>query len=106
MRIRKLRKAAHLTQEEMAKKLGISRQKYFRTESGISDISYELIANIAKILGVSANAITSVANESTQNCEFRNANEQTNTDNIVSEMIDFFYANKQLYESVKIGENY
>lgn len=101
MRICKLRKAAHLTQKEMAKKLKISCQKYSRIENGINDISYELIVKIAKILEVSTNAITSAANEAVQNHEIKNANKQTYTANIVSEMIDFFYANKQLYKSIK-----
>lgn len=104
-RIRQLRENAHLTQEFISEKLGISRQKYSRIENGTNDISYDLILRVASVIGVTPVSITSVADKmDTSSVEFRSANNDVRSFETISEMLDLFYANKQLYESVRIGE--
>lgn len=48
----KLRKAQNLTQDDMAEKLGISKNGYGKIERGQSALSLERLAQIAQILGV------------------------------------------------------
>jgi transcriptional regulator with XRE-family HTH domain len=104
-RIRQLRENAHLTQECIAEKLGISRQKYSRIENGTNDISYDLILRVASVIGVTPGSITSAADKmEASSVEFRSANNDVRSFDTISEMLDLFYANKQLYESVRIGE--
>ena len=78
-RIKELRIKQDITQEEIAQKLRISRQKYSRIESGQSNITYITLDEIfSKILGVNIREITS-ANEEKQTLKhlFReNSNEQ------------------------------
>ena len=105
-RIRQLRENANLTQEFIAEKLGISRQKYSRIENGTNDISYDFILRVASVIGITPDSITSVANKvSVSSTEFRNTNNNdVSSFDTISEMIDLFYANKHLYESVRMGE--
>lgn len=60
-RIRELRDLKKISQEDVAKQLGFSRQRLGRLENGDSDISYNVICKIADILDVSPSRITSAA---------------------------------------------
>lgn len=62
-RIKALRSGTHLTQEQVADKIGISRQKYARIENGTNNITLEILAQIAKVLGVQVADITRVLDE-------------------------------------------
>jgi transcriptional regulator with XRE-family HTH domain len=55
-KIRKLREAAGLSQEEAAKKAGLSsRQRWYHIEGGVNtNITLETLGQIAKALGVKA----------------------------------------------------
>lgn len=59
-KIRKLREERKFSQEEMAKVLNTTRQRYARLENGQVDLSYVLIKKIAVYLGVNPSEITSV----------------------------------------------
>lgn len=59
-RIRELRKKRGLTQEEVARKLGISRQAYIRLEAGNRNISLREVYELAKIFEVDFRQITDV----------------------------------------------
>ena len=61
-RIRELRESKKLS-EDVATKLGFSRQRLGRIENGDVDISYATICKIADILGVLPSQITSAAEE-------------------------------------------
>ena len=62
-RIKALRSANNLTQEEVADQIGISRQKYARIESGVNSITLDILSKVAKILGVTVGDITKVLDE-------------------------------------------
>ena len=57
--IRKARKEAHLSQEEMAARMGISRNAYRNLEAGPTRVSVEHITKIALITGTPEEAIFS-----------------------------------------------
>lgn len=51
-RIRELRKQKHITQVELADKLGVSQAQVARLEAGINDMNTELMRKLAVILDV------------------------------------------------------
>lgn len=53
-RLREERIAQNLTQEDMAKKLGITRQAYGNYETGKRDVDSQTLVNLVKILKVSS----------------------------------------------------
>lgn len=97
-RIKSLRLAQPLTQEQMAERLAISRQKYARIESGACSITLELLTQIADILDVTVSDITSVLDEAPA-AAYRTSEESTGAEFII-DMIDLFYANKHLYQRI------
>lgn len=104
-RIKELRIKQDITQEEIAQKLRISRQKYSRIESGQSNITYITLDEISKILGVNIREITSV-NEEKQTLKhlFReNSNEQVANNAIekIEEILKYFNAHEKLYYQMK-----
>lgn len=52
-RIKELRNANNLTQEQVADQIGISRLKYARSESGVDSITLNVLSKVAEVLGVS-----------------------------------------------------
>ena len=102
-RIKSIRIARHFTQEQIADQIGISRQKYARIESGINNITLELLFKISKILDVSVGDITKVLDE-TPAVEYRSTEADGSSEKIF-EMIDLFYANKHLYEKLQQNHN-
>lgn len=98
-RIKALRSGMHLTQEQVADKIGISRQKYARIENGTNNITLEILAQIAKVLGVQVADITRVLDE-TPVIAYRNGDTSGSSEKI-TEMLDLFYANKHLYTKLQ-----
>ncbi len=98
-RIKSLRSAQNLTQEQIADQIGISRQRYARIESGTNNITLEVLSRIAKILGVQVTDITKVLDE-TPVVEYRVGIETASSEKIF-EMIDLFYANKHLHDKLQ-----
>ncbi len=97
-RIKALRCAKHLTQEQMADEIGVSRQKYARIENGTNDITLEMLSRIASILDVTVGDITKVLEE-TPLVAYREGTENDASGKIF-EMLDLFYANKHLYDKL------
>ena len=58
IRIRALRKREHLTQQEMANLLGISRRTYANYERGVHAMPVEVLVCIADIFDVSLDYLT------------------------------------------------
>lgn len=58
IRIRSLRKQAHLTQQEMANLLGISRRTYANYERGVHAMPVEVLVCIADIFDTSLDYLT------------------------------------------------
>lgn len=48
-RIKALRSAKNYTQEQMADRIGVSRQKYARIENGVNSITLDMLTKIAGI---------------------------------------------------------
>ena len=98
-RIKALRSANNLTQEEVADQIGISRQKYARIENGINNITLDILSKIAKVLDVTVGDITKVLDEVPE-VEYRVGTENSSAEKIF-DMLDLFYANKHLYKRLQ-----
>lgn len=99
-RIRTLRDGKKLSQEDVAQKLGFSRQRFGRLENGESDISYATILEIADILNVAPAEITNAAEEQKSLGKlFRKGDEEKLNAECekLFNMIDLIYAHKNLY---------
>ena len=92
-RIKELRNARNLTQEQVAEQIGVSRQKYARIESGTNSISLDILSRIASALEVS------VGDEMPEPA-YRAGVERTSTEQIF-DMLDLFYANKHMCEKLQ-----
>jgi len=105
-RIRSLRESKGFTQEQIAEKMNCTRQKFARIERGLTDISYASLNNIAQILGIRIDEITSAINNVPQEqmIYYRASNNSVPEDKFeyISKMIDTFYAHRKLYHSVKL----
>lgn len=102
-KLRDLREERGLTQEQIAGKLGMSRQKYARIENGVSDITLEVLTKVAKIFGVSVSGITGILDKEPVVAYRRSDGGQGSIDTVYA-MLDLFYANKHAYEKVHAGE--
>lgn len=60
-RLREERIALNLTQEDMAKKLGITRQAYGNYETGKRDVDSQTLVNLVKILNVSSDYLLNLS---------------------------------------------
>ncbi|MDD6233806.1 MAG: helix-turn-helix transcriptional regulator [Lachnospiraceae bacterium] len=98
-RIKELRNARNLTQEQVAEQIGVSRQKYARIESGTNSISLDILSRIASALEVSVGDITKVLDEMPEPA-YRAGVERTSTEQIF-DMLDLFYANKHMCEKLQ-----
>lgn len=98
-RIKSLRTAKGFTQEQMADRIGISRQKYARIENGANSITLDILAEIADILDVTAGDITKVL-ETEPAIAFRSGGSGESSAKIF-DMIDLFYANKHMYTKLR-----
>lgn len=98
-RIKALRSAQNLTQEQIADQLGISRQKYARIENGANSVTLDILSKIANILGVTVGDITKVLDEEPA-VAYRASNGNASSEKIF-EMLNLFYANKHLYAKLQ-----
>ena len=98
-RIKALRIAKNFTQEQVAEKIGISRQKYARIESGVNSITLDILSKIAEVLGVTVVDITRVLDE-TPLVAYRAGMENGSSQKIF-DMLDLFFANKHMYEKLQ-----
>lgn len=53
LRMKNVRKKLHLTQEDMAERLGVSVKHYSGIERGVAGVSLETLVNVSNILNVS-----------------------------------------------------
>ena len=101
-RIKALRCAENLTQEQIAEQIGVSRQRYARIESGANSITLDILSKIARVLDVTVGDITKVLDENSE-VAYR-AGSNGGSDGEIIEMLDFFYANKHLYAKLRHDE--
>ncbi|HFI0453926.1 TPA: helix-turn-helix transcriptional regulator [Streptococcus suis] len=95
-RIKSLRKAKQMSQEFVAEKIGVSRQKYARIENGISNITLDILSKIAGVFDITVGDITRVLDE-TPSVAFRLGDANVSS-NEIFDMLDLFYANKSMYK--------
>lgn len=98
-RIKALRIARNLTQEQVADKIGVSRQKYVRVESGANSITLDIFSKVAEILEVTVGDITRVLDE-TSVVAYRTGGTESSLEKIFG-MLDLFYANKHMYNKLQ-----
>ena len=98
-RIKALRIAKNLTQEQVADQIGVSRQKYARIESGVNSITLDILSKVAGILGVTVGDITRVLDE-TPVVVYR-AGKEGGSSKKIFDMLDLFYANKHMCEKLQ-----
>lgn len=97
-RIRVLRNARNLTQEQVADQIGMSRQKYARIENGVNSITLDTLSKVAAVFDVTVGDITKVLEE-TPVVEYRAG--ENGTSQKIFDMLDLFYANKHLYRNLQ-----
>ena len=98
-RIKALRSAKNLTQEQIAVHIGISRQKYARIESGVNSVTLDILSKVAEVLGVTVGDITRVLDESPV-VAYR-VGEGSASSKKIFDMLDLFYANKHMCEKLQ-----
>jgi transcriptional regulator with XRE-family HTH domain len=98
-RIKALRNAKKLTQEQVADLIGVSRQKYARIESGANSITLDILAKVAAVLDVTVGDITRVLDE-TPAVAYR-VGEESESSKQIFDMLDLFYANKHMCEKLQ-----
>lgn len=94
-RIKIIREITSLTQDEVAKYLGITREKYASIELGMFPPTLVMLKQLAKLFNVSVTELTG-SNEKLNYDDF-NVSQETK-DKL--DMIDLFYANKNLYKKL------
>lgn len=100
-KIKEIRKDQNISQDFMANELKMTRQKYSRIENGQSNIAYNTIKEISKILNVDIRDITDVETEKKDlKCLFRQyENEQIPDETIdkIQNILKYFVAHEKLY---------
>lgn len=94
-RIKALRIAKNYTQEQVAERIGVSRQKYARIESGTNSITLDILTKIAEMLDVTVGDITRVLDEKPA-VAYRAGTDGASSEKMF-DMLDLFYANKHMY---------
>jgi len=94
-KMKSLRNLREMTQEQVAEKLGMSRQRYARIENGVNNITLDILTRVAEILDVTVSDITSVLDVEPQ-IAHRGDGERKSVEQVM-DMLDFFYANKNMY---------
>lgn len=97
-RIAELRSAKSFSQEQVAERIGISRQKYARIENGINSVTLEILVKLADVFDVTVKDITKVLDQEVS-VVYRSGEQKKSTRDMLY-MIDLFYANKRLYEKL------
>lgn len=98
-RIKALRSTKNFTQEQLAEKIGVSRQKYARIEKGTNSITLDILSKIAKVLDVTVGDITKVLDDIPP-VSYRTGTEGNSSEKIF-DMLDLFYANKHMYTKLQ-----
>lgn len=94
-RIKTIREKASLSQNEVAKYLGISKDEYAGIELGIFPPTLVILNQLSKLFEVSVKMLTENSKESNYS-DFNIAKETKEK----LDMIDLFYANKKLYKKL------
>lgn len=103
--IKELRIERGISQEELAKNLGMTRQRYSRIESNQISITFKLIEKIAEYYKIPTNEITKVSQEKKsievlfrENLVFENSNEVIEK---IKNILEYINAHEKLYYKMK-----
>lgn len=103
--IKKIREDKKATQEDVAKALNTSRQRYARMEDGTSEISYKDLCAVANFLGVALQEITSIMEEKKSlSVMFREkGGSEKNFEAVekIEEILRVFYSHEKLYRRMR-----
>ena len=94
-RIKTIRENASLSQNEVAKYLGISKEKFAGIELGVFSPTLVILNQLAKLFNISVKTLT----ENIKELNYADFNIAKETKDKL-DMIDLFYANKNLYEKL------
>lgn len=84
--LRKIRKEANFTQDELSEKLGISQKHLSKIETGNQFASAQLISKIANVLEINPSQLFEVLDESTPTKKLANIITSKVTTNLMNEM--------------------
>jgi len=106
-KIKALRVDRGYSQEDVAVKLDMSRQRYSRIESNQVPITYRAIEQIAEVFGVSTKEITRVSEEQKPlKVRFRDNNMDVGSDEVIDKIqviLEYMNAHERLYYKMKEG---
>ena len=94
-RIKTIRENASLTQDEVAKYLGISKEKFVGIELGVFSPTLVILNQLSELFDVTIKTLT----ENIKELNYADFNIAKETKDKL-DMIDLFYANKNLYEKL------
>lgn len=98
--VKKVRKQKKLTQEFVAKKLGVSRAWYNKLENDEIDIKVDLLPKLAEIFNVPVQELTQI-NDSNYFSTINNNSQIKNIANIVNDNAEI----KELYEKLILSKD-
>lgn len=93
-RIKELRTARNITQEQIAEQIGISRQKYARIENGVNSITLDILSKVAEVFNITVGDITRMLDD-VPAVAYRSG-QRVDSSEKMFDMLDLFYANKHL----------
>jgi transcriptional regulator with XRE-family HTH domain len=108
-RIKTLRIERGLSQEDVAVKLDMSRQRYSRIESNQVQVTFRAIEQLADIFGISTTEITKASEEKKPlKVLFRENNFVGATDEVIEKIqtiLEYMNAHERLYYKMKEGKS-
>lgn len=108
-KIKSIRNERGFSQEEVADKLGMSRQRYIRIESNQVPITFKVIEEVAKIFDVTPHEITKQSEEQQPlRVLFREKNMIDHEDVIdkIQTILEYMNAHERLYYKMKEGRKF
>lgn len=105
-KIKSIRYERGISQEDVAEKLGMSRQRYIRIENNQVPITFKVIEEVAKILEVTPHDITRQSEEQQPlRVLFRNNNMESYEDVVgkIQTILEYMNAHERLYYKMKEG---
>lgn len=107
-RIKALRIERGLSQEEVATKLDMSRQRYSRIESNQVQVTFKAIEQLADVFGIATKEITRVSEEKKPlKVLFRENNADGTSDEAIEKIqkiLEYMNAHERLYYKMKEGK--
>lgn len=107
-KIKNIRLERGISQDDIAARLGMSRQRFARIENGQDDISFVNLQKIAEYFSVPTNVVTTDDEEKDLVLLFREKESSSNVEESVEKIVDIlktFHAHEKLYYRMKEKNN-